>query len=161
MNESRNKAAEAAVYLGPLLMWMLVIFYFSTDRASADRTRPVVGSILRRILPGIARRLSPQQTDRVDWNIRKAAHVTEYAILAILAYRAVAWGNPVFRHRNVWLPFLIGILYAASDEYHQSFYPSREGRAADVFFDTFGVNTGLLACLWREVAKQKGTQSMP
>ena len=152
-----NKAprlVRAAYYAGPLVVWMLVIFGFSTDAASAERTRPAVGGILRRLLPGLARRLTPAQIDRVDWNIRKSAHVTEYAILAILAYRAVAFGNPAFRNRNVALPFLIGVLYAASDEYHQSFYASRGGKAADVTFDTFGVTLGLLLCLWRHAARR-------
>jgi VanZ family protein len=145
-------AAKTAYYVGPLLLWMLMIFGFSTDFASAERTRPAVGGIVRRLFPNLARRLTTAQLDRVDKNIRKCAHVTEYAILAILAYRAVAFGNPAFRSRNVVLPFLIGVLYAASDEYHQSFYPSRDGTAADVVFDTFGVTIGLLLCLWQRAA---------
>ncbi len=145
-------AAKTAYYVGPLLLWMLVIFAFSTDVASAQRTRPALGGIVRGLFPGLARRLTPDQIERVDWGIRKAAHVTEYAILAILAYRAVAFGSPAFKSRNVVLPFLIGVLYAASDEYHQSFYPSRDGTAADVMFDTFGVTTGLLLCLWHRAA---------
>ncbi len=143
---------RAAYYVGPLLLWMLIIFALSTDVASADKTRSAVSSIMRRVLPGLANRLSPQMVDRIDWNIRKTAHVTEYAILAILAFRAIGFGNPTFRNRNVVLPFLIGVLYAASDEYHQSFSATREGRAADVFFDSFGVTLGLLLCLWHRLA---------
>jgi len=146
---------RAIFYVGPLLFWMLVIFGFSTDAASAERTRPAVNSILSRLLPGLARRLTNTQIERVDWNLRKGAHVTEYAILAILAYRAVAFGNPTFRNRNVVLPFLIGVLYAASDEYHQSFYASRGATAADVTFDTFGVTMGLLLCLWQHAGREK------
>lgn len=128
---------------------MLLIFGFSTDAASASKTRPAVGAIVRRLFPALARRLSPTQLERADWNLRKSAHVTEYAILAILAYRAVAFGSPAFRSRNVVLPFVWSVLYAASDEYHQSFYPSRGAKAADVVFDTFGVTIGLLLCLWQ------------
>jgi VanZ family protein len=146
---------RAVYYTAPLLLWMLVIFSFSTDAASAERTRPAMNSILRRLLPGLARRLTDAQLERVDWNIRKSAHVTEYAILAILAYRAVAFGNPSFRNRNIVLPFLIGVLYAASDEYHQSFYASRGAKAADVTFDTFGVTLGLLLCLWQHAGRKQ------
>ena len=141
-----------AYYVSPLLLWMLVIFSLSTDTASAERTRPAIGGILGRLFPGLARHLSPRMLDRIDFNLRKAAHVTEYALLAVLAYRAVAFGSPQFRHRHVILPFLIGVLYAASDEYHQSFYASRGAKAADVTFDTFGVTAGLLLCLWRHAA---------
>ena len=143
---------RSAYYVGPLLVWMLVIFGFSTDVASAEKTRPAVGGVLSRLFPGIARRLTRAQLERVDWNLRKSAHVTEYAILAILAFRAVAFGDPTFRNRNVVLPFLIGVLYAASDEYHQSFTASRGAKAADVTFDAFGVTVGLLLCLWRHAA---------
>ena len=148
----RSPFARTAYYVGPLLLWMLLIFSLSTDAASADKTRPALKSIVRRLFPGLANRLSPRMVDRLDWNIRKTAHVTEYAILTLLAYRAIAFGNPAFRNRNVVLPFLIGVLYAASDEYHQSFSRSREGRAADVFFDTVGVMLGLLLCLWHHAA---------
>lgn len=152
-----NKAprlVRAAYYVAPLLVWMLLIFGLSTDAGSAERTKPAVGGILHRLFPGLAHRLTPAQVERVDWNIRKSAHVTEYAILAILAYRAVCFGNPTFRNRNVTLPFLIGVLYAASDEFHQSFYASRGAKAADVTFDTFGVTLGLLLCLWWHSSKR-------
>lgn len=133
---------------------MLIIYGFSTDIASSERTKPVVRGVISRLLPGIARRLTHAERQRIDFNIRKCAHVTEYAILAILAYRAVAFGNPTFRNRNVLLPFLIGVLYAASDEIHQMQYASRGAKAADVVFDTFGVTVGLLLCLWHRAARR-------
>lgn len=152
--KSRTSAARAVYYVGPLIVWMAVIFGFSTDAASAENTRAGVRSILSRLAPGLAGRLTPAQVDRIDWNLRKGAHVTEYAILAILAYRAVAFGSPAFRNRNVFLPFTLCVLYAASDEYHQSFEPTRGAAAADVVFDTFGGVVGLLLCLWHRAAKE-------
>jgi VanZ family protein len=101
--------------------------------------------------------LSPAAIERINWNVRKTAHVSEYAVLAILAYRAVAFGNPRFRSRNVILPLLIGVLYAASDEYHQSFIPSRFACAQDVFYDTAGVFAGMILCLWQHCLKRPDT----
>ena len=147
-----SSLGKTAYYVGPLLLWMAFIYGASTDAGSADHTRPFVGSILRRLLPSVAARLSPEAVDRVDWNVRKAAHITEYALLAVLAYRAVAFGGTTFRHRNVVLPFVIAVAYAASDEYHQSFTASRGAAAADVTFDTFGVTIGLILCLWQRLA---------
>jgi VanZ family protein len=150
------------VYVLPMLLWMGLIFFMSTDRGAASNTRPIMKSILRRIFPTVDQHLTPEQIDRVDWNIRKVAHVTEYAILCILAFRAVTCGDPRFRHRNVVLPILIGIAYAASDEYHQSFSKLRDGTAADVFFDSFGVMLGMVLCLWRQSAAQsRGITSPP
>lgn len=94
--------------------------------------------------------MDPATVDRIDWNLRKTAHVTEYAILALLAYRAFAGGDPRFRHRNVVGSLALGIGYAVSDEWHQSFEPSRWSAASDVFFDTAGVWLGLLLSLWRQ-----------
>ncbi len=148
-------AGKTAYYVGPLLLWMVFIFCASTDVGSADHTRPLVQSIVRWVLPSLADRFSLVAMDRVDWNIRKMAHITEYAVLAVLAFRAVAFGQTAFRSRNVILPFLIAVAYAASDEYHQSFSPSRGAAAADVTFDTFGVTVGLVLCLWHHLATRE------
>lgn len=146
-------------YVGPLFIWMVFIYCASTDAGSADHTRPLVQSILGRMLPSLAQRLSPDLIDRVDWSIRKAAHIAEYSLLTILVYRAVAFGRTAFHNRNVVLPFLIGLAYAASDEFHQSFIPSRGAAAADVTFDTFGVTIGLLLCLWHHLANTAHRQN--
>ena len=142
------------IYVGPLLLWMGFIFFVSTNRGSAENTTSTLNSILTRLSPGVVRYLSLAQISRVDWNIRKTAHITEYALLGILAFRAYAFGNPRFRSRVLILTLLTGIFYAASDEYHQSFVPSRGAAAADVFFDTFGVLSGLVICLWQHIVKQ-------
>jgi VanZ family protein len=139
----RSRLFRTLYYVGPLLLWMGFIFTMSTDNGSAAHTRPVVNSLLRRLWPTVDKYLSAEQVDSVDWGIRKCAHVTEYAILGILASRAVAFGNPPLRSRKAALPLLIGVLYALSDEYHQSFVPSRGASIVDVFFDSFGVVTGV------------------
>jgi len=64
-------------YVVPLLLWMAFIFCASTDAGSADHTRPLVGSIIRRLLPTIVNHFSPETIDRIDWNIRKAALLHE------------------------------------------------------------------------------------
>lgn len=149
--KKNDSLRKFVVYILPLLLWMGFIFFMSTDRGAAANTRPIMNSILRRIFPAVDQHLTPAQIERVDWNIRKTAHVTEYTILAILAFRAVTFGDPRFRHRNVLLPVIIGIAYAASDEYHQSFSKLRDGAASDVFFDSFGVLLGTLLCQWRHL----------
>jgi Predicted integral membrane protein len=131
---------------------MTLIFCMSTDVASSERTKPVVRSLLLRIVPSAAQYLTPAQIGLIDYNLRKMAHVTEYAILAALAYRAIRQDDPRFRNRHVWLPLLIGVLYAASDEYHQSFSPSRGAKVEDVVIDSTGVIIGVFLCLWHRMA---------
>lgn len=140
-------------YALPALLWMVFIFCMSTDSMSAETTRSAVDGIFARFLPGVAAHLSAESLDRIDWNIRKAAHVTEYAVLGILLYRAVVFGNPRFRDRHVVLPFLLGVGYAASDEFHQGFTRLRGPRPADVFFDMTGVLIGLVLCLWHRASR--------
>lgn len=146
---SRLLTRRTVYYIAPLIAWMLVIFLLSTDHASADNTNPVVNRLLHRIFPWLADQFTLETQSRIDFAIRKAAHVTEYAILAVLAYRAVVFGNTRFHRYHIYLPLVIGILYAVSDEYHQSFVPSRGAAVTDVFYDSFGVITGVLLCLWQ------------
>ncbi|MDX6768977.1 MAG: VanZ family protein [Elusimicrobiota bacterium] len=71
-----------------------------------------------------------------DYPLRKVAHMVEYGVLALLVRRAGA-GNAA--------AFVFSVLYAASDEWHQSFVPGRAGAASDVFIDGAGALTALVA----------------
>jgi VanZ family protein len=73
-----------------------------------------------------------------DLILRKCAHVTEYAIFGLLLARALQREAPVFA---------LAVLYAVSDELHQSFVRGRHAAPLDVAIDTVGVALGLI--LWR------------
>jgi VanZ family protein len=78
--------------------------------------------------------------------IRKCAHVTEYAILALLLWRALR-SVPVLRTKMSILfgAVLLGCaVFAASDEFHQTFINSRTPSVRDVFLDVAGALVGLL-----------------
>ena len=83
--------------------------------------------------------------------VRKCAHLTEFAVLALLFWRA--FRKPVRNAPRPWLwaearlALLCTMLYAAGDEFHQLFVASREGKVSDVLLDTSGAALGLLA-LW-------------
>jgi VanZ family protein len=72
-----------------------------------------------------------------DTILRKAAHMTEYGLLWFLWWRALGYGNPL-------AAIAITLLWAASDEYHQSFVEGRHGTPWDVAIDAVGVGLGLL-----------------
>ena len=69
-----------------------------------------------------------------DLALRKIAHACEYAILGALLLRAL---------RRPGAAVLIGIAYAASDEFHQSFVAGRHGAPLDVVIDAVGVVVGV------------------
>ena len=129
---------RTAIYRhGPMVLLMLAIFIVSSDLGSADHTRPVLASIVRRFLPWLAQQMTPAMIDVIDFIIRKVAHVTEYAILSLLVSRSVGIKmNSTIRERRV--PAGISSLYALSDEFHQSFVPSRGATYTDVMWDTLG-----------------------
>lgn len=140
---------KVAYYVLPALIWMAVMYGGSSDIGSNERTQPVINGLLLRLFPFLADYFTAEQLSRINWNLRKTAHVTEYAVLAILLFRAVAFGNPRFRSRNAALPLVLAISFAFADEYHQSFVPSRGPSTTDVFFDATGAVIGVLLCLWR------------
>ena len=69
-----------------------------------------------------------------DTILRKAAHVTEYAILGLLLMRAIGREIPAV---------LIGVAYAISDELHQHFVRGRHSSPIDVAIDSAGVLIGV------------------
>jgi VanZ family protein len=95
--------------------------------------------------------LSDQALHDVVVCVRKCAHLTEYAILALLLWRALpkpAESGPApWQWSKACLVLALVALYATSDEFHQAFVPSREASVGDVLLDTSGAALALL-CLW-------------
>ena len=132
---------------GPVLVWMGIIFAASSDAGSFQHTSRILVPLVRWLFP----RLSDEAIHAIVVTIRKGAHLSEYAVLAALLWRAL---RPV-RQRDtvVWswprAGFALGLagLYAATDEFHQTFVPSRQGSVWDVLLDTGGACLGLMI-LW-------------
>ena len=75
----------------------------------------------------------------LDFVVKKTAHMVEYFVLYWLLFRA--WsrkGELINKKVFVW-SMVVAILYALSDEWHQTFVPGREGTLRDVGFDTIGI----------------------
>ncbi|MBI2103782.1 VanZ family protein [Candidatus Woesebacteria bacterium] len=86
-----------------------------------------------------------------DFIIKKTAHVIEYAIFAALLYRAFKESG--VRRRNAGLyAILLAVIYAGTDEFHQSFTPGREPTLRDIFFDTIGSILAIYA-IWNLLPK--------
>jgi VanZ family protein len=82
----------------------------------------------------------------LDGIVKKGGHMLGYGLLA-LAY----WVGLRFEKRRWWLALLLAVIYAVTDEFHQSFVPGRHPSAVDVLvFDGGGAAIALgLAYLWR------------
>ena len=108
----------ASVWL-PVFAWAAVIFAFSS-------------------IPSLSTGLGTWDTV-----LRKGAHITEYAILGALLYRALG---------REALALAVGIAYAASDELHQHFVQGRHASPIDVAIDAVGLSVGML--VWLHVREQ-------
>jgi VanZ family protein len=98
----------------PMLAWAAVIFAFSS-------------------IPHLSSGLGVWDTV-----LRKGAHLTEYAILGALLYRALGREAPALA---------AGIAYAATDELHQHFVTGRHASPVDVAIDAVGISIGMLVWL--------------
>jgi VanZ family protein len=144
-----------AKYWGPVVAWMVLIFVGSGDLMSAEHTSRFLIPFLLWIKPDI----SVETLAQIHFCIRKAGHLTEYAILALLLYRAVFRGTTV-----KWVPrtlfvgaWIACVLVAMSDEFHQSFVQSRGASPWDVMIDSAGAIFGLLiyaGFAWRKSGKE-------
>ncbi len=125
--------SRLATWLPPVA-WTAVVLTLSSATFSAENTGGVIDPLLAWLLPWLA----PSTIDAIHGVLRKAAHVTEYAVLAALWWRAFARSG-AGPGRAAWLTLLIGVTVAAVDDTHQSFLPARTGSVRDVFIDTTGV----------------------
>ncbi len=126
---------------------MALIFSASGDSHSYEHSSRLIAPLLHWLFP----QMPATRVDAIVYFVRKCAHLTEYAVLALLLWRAVR--KPMKNDPRSWLwrearlALLMVALYAASDEFHQTFVPTRTALASDVVVDTAGGVAGLLA-LW-------------
>src|SRR3990170_2068707 len=84
----------------PPIAWMALVLGLSTDAASAEQTSRFLLPLLHWLLPGAA----PEQIAAMHGLARKAGHVIEYAILALLWFRAFRRGRGLGPRASGWLP---------------------------------------------------------
>lgn len=135
---------------------MTLIFIGSTDVLSAEHTSRFLVPFLHWLDPQI----SSAAINSIQIVIRKLGHLTEYAILATLIWRALRSAENW--KRSTLILFTVSLIgcavFAASDEFHQSFVPSRTSSVNDVMIDIFGAGIALAICVAlesRNVLKEK------
>jgi VanZ family protein len=94
--------------------------------------------------------LGVEATDTLEFILRKGAHMATFALLAWLARYAFAgtW-REMGRRRLSLFAWAFAVLYALTDEFHQTFVPTRVGSLRDIGFDATGAAIGLLLAYWR------------
>ena len=158
------------LFLVLTILWMVFIFCMS-QRSGPDSSgdSAFVSTILCRIFyPGF-RDLNPEAKAailaRMSLPIRKTAHAAEYAVLGMLW---LSWIRQRTRRKSrtgfFYLPhgaaisaWILSVMYAATDEFHQRFIPERSGEIKDVGVDALGALIGILVltCIFFSKASRR------
>lgn len=129
----------------PALLMMCLIFSFSaqTGTESGNLSYRISYKIIEIGGNGILHKNMDEKTigrlaGRIEFPVRKLAHMTEYFILCVL----VSFPLFLYGMRGKWLfitALMISSGFAATDEFHQSFVDGRGPSVKDVGIDTIGV----------------------
>lgn len=124
-----------------VLGWMAVIFWLSSQPEGSGPPRPYRG------------------LDTTEHVLDYMAHAVAFGVLMALAWRAVhAVLSP---GAGIGVPLCSTVfavmLYAASDEYHQSFVPGRHATVKDWLADAAGMLVVVAVVLWREQRRRVGS----
>lgn len=145
-----------------LILLLLGTFYIIFGFSSQDGEKS--GSISRRITEKIATFIPQIQKENeiekenimntMERIIRKMAHFSIYTVVGLLSMALVSTYNIKEKNRLI-ITLTTGIIYASSDEIHQSFVPGRSPMITDIVIDTMGVILGiLLIILGKKIIKK-------
>lgn len=136
INMSQRALLQRRIYGVSTLLWMVVIFTFSSIHGSGTYFEPPLWYVLE----------------------RKGAHMIEFSILAFLVASFLSTYIVFRKDTKLFFcsVFLFCLVYAFSDEIHQFFVFGREARFTDVVIDSGGILIGEVAFFfrWRNVPKK-------
>lgn len=147
-----------AILMLLLLSTFFIIFGFSSQdgEKSGNISKKITEEIITRI-PQIQEKEQNEReaiTLRIEKVIRKIAHFSIYTAVGLLLMALISTFEMKEKNRII-ISLIIGIIYASSDEIHQSFVPERSPMITDVMIDTMGVMLGILIImLGKEIIKK-------
>lgn len=139
------------LYWLPAVLLMIMIYIFSSKPAEiSGQSSMIVTNLLYSTFEAVTGqvKLGADRENvlmKLDHIIRKGAHMTEYALLSL----AIAWplwiSKPRLRGTKLAIVAIgITVIYAATDEYHQTLVAGRSGELRDVFIDSIGACIGFI-----------------
>lgn len=134
-----------------LIILLLGIFYIIFGFSGQEGEKS--GSISRQITEAVTKNIKQIQTleetqkeitlKKIEHIIRKLAHFSLYTVVGILMMSLMSTYN-IEQIKRYGISLGVGMIYAISDEIHQSFIPDRTPAVGDVFIDTCGVIFGII-----------------
>ncbi len=131
-----------------VLTIMTVIFLFSSQSGDdSGRLSEKVSRIISKIIFFNFDTMTVEKQNfivsELNSFVRKLAHFSVYTVLGMFVYMAVLTFGDVFKHKRT-IALGLCALYAAADEIHQYFIPSRTMRLRDVIIDSTGSLFGII-----------------
>jgi len=119
--------------------WLVLVLFLGSAYFAAQETGRFVLPFLKFLMPGVP----SSEPQAIHMVLRKLAHVLEYAVLALLWYRALHRVGGRRPRTAAWVALSICLVCSVADEAHQSMLPSRHGSVRDFVIDAFGATAML------------------
>lgn len=133
-----------------LILTFIAIFNFSNQdgKASSGLSRKVARKIVD-VFPytkNLSEKTKNKIVEKTQPIIRKGAHLSIYTLVGIFIMSFISTYKIHLKYKFL-ISILVGLVYASSDEIHQSFIPGRTASIIDVGIDTVGVFLGIILVL--------------
>ncbi len=136
-----------------IILIIIIIFIsgtiFSFSSQDSEKSSGVSGKIAEGIIntipkyKNITRNEKDELIEKFQKPIRKTAHFSIYAALG-LSIISLTFTYDIKNKKRILITLISGVLYAISDEIHQTFIPGRSGQVTDVLIDTMGIILSIL-----------------
>ncbi len=137
-----------------IILCMLFIFSLSSDNGEVSEAKS--DSLIVKVTETILhRKLTVEEKEKYIEKtvvfVRKSAHFTMYFILGLLVISFLKEFG--LSRKSIIISIIVVLLYAVSDEIHQTFIPGRSGEVLDVLIDTIGgsLSTLLYYLIYRRI----------
>ena len=143
---------ELLLHWFPLLLWMSLIFFLShQDKDESKRTSEIVLWLLNIVQIDIE---SLRESNFI-FVMRKVAHLSVYFVLSLFSHRVF---NLYLSGTKLWVYiWSFCVIYASTDEFHQTFVLGRVGTIVDVGIDAIGAFLGICLLIF---LKNRQNQSL-
>lgn len=114
-----------------VIFWMTVIYFFS-DQPNLQSSFPSFWDMI----------------------FRKLAHIAEFFVLTFLLVRALQCQIRSFVI-IIFFSGMLSLIFAISDEFHQTFVSGRHGSFSDVVIDSFGIALFFLMWFFEDMRRKR------
>ena len=135
------------IYLFLLILWMGVIFYFSSQsREASTKQSDVINSSIIKTVKTFNKNVNESNLyDKLFKPVRKNAHFVEFFVLGLLSFLYINTFNINIK-KKIRYCFLLCLLYSSLDELHQEFVSGRDGNMIDILIDILGSASSIFIC---------------